>query len=317
MTDTKQLPPPAPSSKLPSWLSKTLPWLILIVFVAGVEYWIGWKSILQPWQALSWKQLLIAVALLLVSYGLRTWRVYDYFPALRAHPLGILRLTLLHNLFNNLLPARTGELSFPMMMRRYFDINYARSMSALLWFRFLDLHCILAFVIYPLLVVTPFRRITIPIMLLWMLIPPLVYLLRNKVELHFAGKSGRFSELAQQTLLGLPDTWMGFLKSWALTWLNWLVKLITLAWVLDQFIDSVTWNVLITAVVAGELTSVLPIHAPAGIGTYEAGIIAALLPFLKPAMATSAAINVHLFVLGSALIGGLIGWLLPKPKPLA
>jgi uncharacterized membrane protein YbhN (UPF0104 family) len=315
MTDTKQLPPPIDSPKLPSWLSKTLPWLVLILLVAGVEYWLGWKTILQPWQALSWKQLLIAVVLLLVSYGLRTWRLYDYFPALRSRPLPTLRLTLLHNIFNNLLPARTGELSFPMMMKRYFDINYAQSVSALLWFRFLDLHCILAFAIYPLLVVTPLRRLAIPIILLWMLIPPLVYLLRNKVELHFVGKSGRFSELAQKTLFGLPNTVVGFLKSWGITWLNWLVKLLTLAWVLDQFIDGVTWNVLITAVVAGELTSVLPLHAPAGIGTYEAGIVAALIPFLTATVATSAAINVHLFVLGSAIIGGLVGWLLPKPKP--
>lgn len=314
MIDTKQLPPPTEKSALPSWLSKTLPWLILILFIVGVEYWLGWKSILQPWAALSWQQLLVAVALLLVSYGLRTWRLYDYFIELRAHPLASLRLTLLHNLFNNLLPARSGELSFPMLMKRYFDINYAKSVSALLWFRFLDLHCILAFAIYPLLVVTPLRRLAIPIMLLWMLIPPLVYLLSNRVELYFAGKDGRLSELAQKMLFGLPNTVVGFLKSWGLTWLNWIVKLFTLAWVLDQFIDGVTWNVLITAVVAGELTSVLPIHAPAGIGTYEAGIIAALLPFLTPAAATSAAINVHLFVLGSAIIGGMVAWLLPKPK---
>lgn len=314
MTDTKQALPPPKTSTLSSGLSKTLPWLILILFIAGVEYWLGWKTILQPWIALSWQQLAIAVGLLLVSYGLRTWRLYDYFAALRPHPLASLRLTLLHNFFNNLLPARTGELSFPMMMKRYFDINYAQSVSALLWFRFLDLHCILAFAIYPLLVVTPLRRLAIPIILLWMLIPPLVYLLRHKVELHFVGKDGRLSELAQKTLFGLPNTVMGFLKSWGLTWLNWLVKLLTLAWILDQFIDGVTWNVLITAVVAGELTSVLPIHAPAGIGTYEAGIIAALLPLLSPAVATSAAINVHLFVLGSAIIGGLVAWFLPKPK---
>lgn len=314
MTDTKQLPPPTANSKLPHWFSKTWPWLVVILFVLGVEYWLGWKNILQPWTNLSWKQLLIAVALLLVSYGLRTWRLYDYFPALRPYPVACLRLTLLHNVFNNLLPARTGELSFPMMMKRYFGINYAHSVSALLWFRFLDLHCILAFAIYPLLVVTPLRRLAIPIILLWMLIPPLVYLLRNKIELHFIGKNGRLSELVQKTLFGLPNTTLGFLKSWALTWLNWLVKLLTLVWVLDQFIDGVTWNVLITAVVAGELTSVLPIHAPAGIGTYEAGIIAALLPFLSLVTATSAAINLHFFVLGSAIIGGLVGWLLPKPK---
>lgn len=316
MTDTKQLPSPTnPSFKL-AWLNKILPWLILIIFIVGIEYWLGWSSILQPWLSLSWKQLLVALALILVSYGLRTWRLYDYFTELRPYPIATLRLTLLHNLFNNLLPARTGELSFPMMMRRYFIIDYAKSMSALLWFRLLDLHCILTFAIYPLLIVTPLRRLAVPFMLLWLVIPPIIYLMRNTVERYFAGKNGRLSEIAQKALFGLPNTLFTFLKSWALTWLNWLVKLATLAWVLDQFVDGVSWNMLTTAVVAGELTSVLPLHAPAGIGTYEAGIIATLLPFLKSNIATTAAINVHLFILGSALIGGLAGWLLPKPKSL-
>ncbi|MEZ5479531.1 MAG: hypothetical protein R3E95_19250 [Thiolinea sp.] len=43
-------------------------------------------------------------------------------------------------------------------MKRYFRIPYARSVSALLWFRLLDLHAILTFAIYPLLAVTPLRR---------------------------------------------------------------------------------------------------------------------------------------------------------------
>ena len=310
MTETNQTPP---SPGLLASLKTALPWLVLAAFLLGVEYWLGWKSILQPWFSLSWQQFLVAFILILISYILRAWRLYDYFPAVQGQPIPTLRLTLLHNLFNNLLPARTGELSFPMLMKRYFGLGYAHSLSGLLWFRLLDLHTILSFALYPLLIVTPFKRLAIPIMLLWMLIPPLVYLLRNRVELWFVGKIGKLSELAQQTLYGLPDNAWSFWKSWGFTWLNWLVKLATLAWVLGQFVDGVSWNVLVTAVVAGELTSVLPFHAPAGVGTYEAGIIAALLPFMGADMATRAAINVHLFVLGSALIGGMLGWLLKKP----
>ena len=49
-----------------------------------------------------------------------------------------------HNLFNNLLPMRAGEASFPVLMRRYFDVPLARSLAALLWFRLMDVHALAA-----------------------------------------------------------------------------------------------------------------------------------------------------------------------------
>ena len=58
-------------------------------------------------------------------------------------------------------------------------------------------------------------------------------------------------------------------------------------------------------VAGGELTAVLPVHAPGGFGTYAAGILAALLPFAVDAdKAVAAAANTHLLLLGSALVSG-------------
>ncbi|UOG92131.1 MAG: flippase-like domain-containing protein [Candidatus Thiothrix sulfatifontis] len=290
----------------------TVSWLVLVLFIAGVEYWLGWKTVLEPWMSFSWTQGVIALALLVVSYALRAWRMYDYFPQqLGGQWLQTWRLMLIHNALNNVLPARTGELSFPVMMKRYFGVGYAHSVSALAWFRFLDLHAILAFAIFPLLVVTPLKRVAVPLMVLWLLLPIVVYLLRNRIEVAFAGKDGMFSQLAQQAMYGLPDSWGEFWRSWVMTWANWGVKLITLAWLLGQFLPTLSWNMLLTGVVGGELTSVLPIHAPGGFGTYEAGVIAALSPVMSMQAATVGAVNVHLFVLGSSLVGALVGWLIP------
>ena len=289
-----------------------LSWLVLILFIAGVEYWIGWKTVLAPWAQFSWTQGLIALALLVLSYALRAWRMYDYFPQyLSGQWFATWRLMLIHNVLNNVLPARTGEASFPLLMKRYFGVGYAHSVSALVWFRFLDLHAILAFAIFPLLVVTPLKRLVMPIMLLWMVLPIVVYLLRNRIEVALAGKDGKISMLAQQAMYGLPDNWGEFWRSWVMTWANWVVKLVTLAWLLGQFVPSASWNLLLTGVVGGELTSVLPIHAPGGFGTYEAGVIAPLSRIVDMKVAAMGAVNLHLFVLGSSLLGGLLGWLIP------
>jgi len=55
---------------------------------------------------------------------------------------------------------------------------------------------------------------------------------------------------------------------------------------------------------------VLPVHGLAGAGTYEAGVVAALLPFgVAPAAALAGAVNLHLFLLGAALLGGALALL--------
>lgn len=297
------------------WLKLTVSWLVLILFVIGVEYWLGWQNVLEPWSGFNPWQVLAALALLILSYALRAWRLYDYFPQyLNGQWLATWRLMLIHNVLNNLLPARTGEASFPFMMKRYFGVGYAHSVSALLWFRALDLHTILTFAIFPLLILTPLRRLALPIMALWMLLPILLYLLRNRLEVGFAGKDGKFSELIQKALYGLPDSWWAFWRSWAMTWANWMVKLLTLTWLLAQFVEGPSTNLLITSVVTGELTSVLPLHAPGGFGTYEAGVVAPLLRLVELKVATAAALNLHLFILGAAIIGGILGWLIPLKK---
>jgi hypothetical protein len=62
----------------------------------------------------------------------------------------------------------------------------------------------------------------------------------------------------------------------------------------------------------GELSSVLPFHGFAGAGTYEAGIVAGLVPLgleLEPAL--QGAVNLHLFVLGVSVLAGAMAALIP------
>jgi uncharacterized membrane protein YbhN (UPF0104 family) len=73
------------------------------------------------------------------------------------------------------------------------------------------------------------------------------------------------------------------------------------------------WAAAVMGVAAGDITSVLPIHGVAGAGTYEAGVVAGLVPFGLPASAAvQAAVNLHLFVLGSTLLSGLLSVFLPR-----
>jgi uncharacterized membrane protein YbhN (UPF0104 family) len=82
------------------------------------------------------------------------------------------------------------------------------------------------------------------------------------------------------------------------------------AWILAFFAD-LAWVSALLGAVGGELTSVLPAHGIAGAGTYEAGVVAALVPQgIRLSTALAAAVNLHLFLLGLSIVGGLIAFAL-------
>jgi len=95
-----------------------------------------------------------------------------------------------------------------------------------------------------------------------------------------------------------------------LTLVHWGTKLAAWAWLLARIggIDRVpAW----TGAVAGELTSVLPVHGIAGAGTYEGGIVLVLSPLGVPMEAAlTAATDLHLFMLGFALVAAAVSWLM-------
>ena len=298
-------------------LTHVVKWMMPLALVLLVQWLWGWHSILAPWLDLTLSQVITGIVLIGISYVLRAWRLYDYFRPISRWS-GCIRLILLHNFLNNLLPARTGEFSFPLLMKRYFGVPFTRSSPALIWFRVLDLHTLVC-ISMAVFVLSELAAGWLWFFLLLVLPLPLLiftvrdYLNKRLTEGLSEQANGRhWRSLVQEALDGLPIGSRQVFSSWILTWLNWLVKLLVLVWFLAQFAE-LPWYYLLVALVGGELTSVLPIHAPGGIGTYEAGIMAVLLPLLDAHTATLAAINVHLVVLGSSALGALAGWLLIRP----
>ncbi|MDX1251452.1 MAG: flippase-like domain-containing protein [Gammaproteobacteria bacterium] len=282
------------------------------VFVVLVEIYFGWARLLAPWGTLPAGQIIAAVALVFVSYWTRAVRQYDYFRDEMSGAFGVcFKVMLQHNLLNNLLPMRSGELSFPVLMARHFDIPVMRSVPALFWFRILDLHTLGACALVAMF------AWNVPLMLAllaaWMLLPPTLFWGSGRWLKALNGQSHtRLRGVLKKTLGSLPQTPRGFWRSWIWTVITWGVKLGVFAWVLSLFVD-VSAAAALMGVIAGDLTSVLPVHGVAGMGTYEAGVVAGLLPYGVTAQAAlPAAVNVHLFLLGSTLVGGAFSLLLGK-----
>ena len=289
--------------------------LIFAGFVVFIETYIGWAKLLAPWQSLSPAALLIAVLLLTLSYWLRALRLFDYFRAdMRGRFLMCTKLVLQHNLLNNLLPMRTGELSFPLLMSRYFNVPMIQSMPALLWFRIFDLHTLILIALIALGNWWLPRALVIPLSLVWLSLPWWLYRYSHRLirQLDKRPHLGHTMQLLYRSLQGLPQNHNRFVWSWIWTMINWLVKLAVLGWVLTRFLET-SFSSAIIAAIAGDLTTVLPFHGIAGAGTYEAGVVSGLLLFgTDSAPALQAAVNLHLFVLAGAIISGLFSQLIGK-----
>ncbi|HAO34283.1 MAG TPA: hypothetical protein DCQ84_15245, partial [Candidatus Competibacteraceae bacterium] len=103
--------------------------------------------------------------------------------------------------------------------------------------------------------------------------------------------SPRWRDRLARASEGLPQTSAAFWRAWFWTQLNWLVKLAVFAWILRLF-APMPGAAAVMGALGGDLTSVLPVHGIAGAGTYEAGVVAALIPFgIEAKVALAAAVN--------------------------
>jgi len=295
-------------------LSVVAGWLLVLVLLVGAIAWIGPADLIAPWRAIDPFALAVALLLMLASYLLRTLRVTRYFRArLAGHFWATFRLSSWHNLMNNLLPMRSGEVAFPLLMRRYFGLSPLNSVPVLFWFRLLDLQVVVIVALLAGGSALGLGGAWLGLRGALVFAPFVAYLLRRPLRNRLARVERGLGPRLVDILDSLPDSPRLFLGTLWWTWANWLVKLCALGWVLAAlapvgFVEGVL------GAIGGDLTTVLPVHAPGGFGTYEAGVAVALAPFVEGGRELLAAgVNLHLFVLGSAIVVAALSLLIPRP----
>ncbi|MFS2152372.1 lysylphosphatidylglycerol synthase transmembrane domain-containing protein [Rhizobium sp. Rhizsp42] len=287
--------------------------IIVIVYAAFIEWFWGWSTILRQWAEVGALTIIAALALLTSTYFLRTWRIYDYFPRETSGRFtALFRVTQVHNLLNIMLPFRTGETSFPLLMRTEFGIPLARGTAALLVMRLLDLHALFAAAGIGFAIASPHKLVA---WLLWtaFLLLPVGAFAARKPLVRLAAKllPRKLQHFVAEIENGLPANASAFARAWAMTVINWLVKVLVLAWAL-RLMGVVPAAASFGGALGGELSSVLPMHAPGGVGTYPAGITAGAVAFGASSNAADiaalarASINAHLLIIVSALTGTAI-----------
>lgn len=290
---------------------------VAVAYAAFIQWVWGWGTILGLWSHAGWSTIVFALSLLVATYVLRTWRIYDYFPLETRGRFGMLfRVVQLHNILNIMLPFRSGETSFPLLMRREFGVNLVRGTSALFVMRLFDLHALLAAAALG----WALEEGSIWIWLGWivfLLLPVFGFAGRHIVlGLTRRNAPSKLVKLIDEVQAGLPVDAQAFLRAWGATLINWFVKIAVLAWVL-MLMGDISLPASFGGALGGELSSVLPVHAPGGVGTYPAGITAGAVGLGAAADAQAlsalgqAAVNLHLLVILSSLIGTALALFVP------
>ncbi len=281
----------------------------VIAYIGFIEWLIGWESLLWQWRTLGFLSTVVAVALMLMSYLLRTWRVYDYFQKETAGNFAILfRIIQVHNILNIMLPFRAGEISFPALMKAEFGISFARATSALLVMRLLDLHGLLVAGTLGLVIEHGLFPVAWFAWILFLLLPAAGYASKTRIfRLIAALPPSRLRMLAAEFESGLPANAYLFVRAWIVTLVNWLTKVAMLATVLG-FLGVEPLAAAFGGALGGEFSSVLPIHAPGGVGTYPAAITVGALAFGAAEMPgpreslSRASVNLHVLIIFAALV---------------
>ncbi|HET9645880.1 MAG TPA: phosphatase PAP2 family protein, partial [Burkholderiaceae bacterium] len=241
-----------------------------------------------------------APAGLLLSYGLRAGRVHAELGALHgASHASCLRLTMIHNAALNLLPMRSGELAYPLLANRTLQVPVAEAAASLLWMRLQDLVVLgvlslLAFLpfAWPGRVASASGVAAVAGLALWQL--------RRRVA---AAPASGWRSALWQALVAAPRH---SIAGWLYCAANWSLKLLVIGAILSTVTGS-GWIAGTTGALGGELAGLWPVQAPAGLGSYEAGVWLGMTAFdaSQPAARLAlAALVAHAFVFGTAMAAG-------------
>ena len=286
----------------------TLSVVILVITLGVVEWQVGWYSLLTSWQGFSTATLALLILLSLASNALRALRIKISFELPAQHYPQMFYLSTNHNLLNNLLPMRTGEVAFPVLIKRYFGIGLVASSSHLLLYRLLDLIALLS--LAGVLVLWTYN----PALSLGLAVVTLVGLLLfdqgKRLLVWLLQKAGntKLDKLAAEFTL-LPTRGGHFSAIVLTTYGVWLTKLLAFLGVVLQLSD-LTLAQAVTSVAVADLSSILPIHGVAGSGTFEAAfVLAGKFYAIDTSALLKIAVQLHLFLLLMSFVAFGLGWL--------
>ena len=265
-------------------------WVIAASVAAGVAV-LAALALLTPSRLLAsraaavpWPYWIGASVGMAATYALRAGRLrVEWSWKLRTLGLGYrecLQVTLLHNAAINLLPMRSGEASYAFLLHRRWGVGLGDAAASLLWLRLQDAMVLGVLGLAILVPAPPAWRIALALAAIVGAATVLPALVR-RVHVHARLGRARAPAACRRRRLwhlvakvaGAFRASRGGWRAWGYAVSNWVLKLGIVGALLAP-LAGLPYASAFAGALGGELAAVLPVQAPAGVGTYEAGVAA-------------------------------------------
>jgi len=212
-----------------------------------------------------------------------------------------------HTFFNNVLPFRSGESSFPIILKKLFEIPLTQSSTALLIARIFDLLTLAVLFLISLTSLNAIRgwlvlfpvSLLLAILSLLLLSYRLLWKLRRKHSVLEALFSFVNSYVSGRNLL--------LTMIYSLT--TWFLKFSSFFFILKAAGIDIDFLKTVFVSTFGEATTILPVHSIGGFGTYEGGLVGGFsLAGMDPKIALSISLYFHSTLLLMSFILSVAGW---------
>jgi hypothetical protein len=282
---------PPPPVHTPAKGSGRTRWIAIASIGAGIAL-LALLVAFTPWRLLAERAATVPLAGwvaatlgMSATYALRAGRLRVEW-AWKLATLGLgyrecLHITLLHNAAINVLPMRSGEASYAFLLHRRWGVGLGDAAASLLWLRLQDV-MVLGVLGLAILVPAPLPwRIgfaVVAILAAATVLPALV----RRVHVHARWARARaHADRASRTrhrlwhlvakVAGAFRAARGGAAAWGYAIANWVLKLGIVGALLAS-LAALPYGAAFSGALGGELAAVLPLQAPAGVGTYEAGV---------------------------------------------
>ncbi|NPA58070.1 MAG: flippase-like domain-containing protein [Aquificae bacterium] len=273
----------------------TIGFIYLFYAVIGFEKFVSFFTQINPLNILT------AFLLYVASYITRALRwkitlsINDFWK--------LFKITAFNTVFNIFMPFRTGEVSFFYMLKKE-NIPISESAVSFVSVRIFDAISLFAVFGSSYLI---YKGKVLPAVILLFTAPLTAFLLKKLSALLKSEKISRFREerLTPKNIAVL----------YLLSVITFILKFTAFYLVLPEGID-LPFVQAVFAASAGDITTILPIHGIAGIGTYEGGYAGALILLgVDREKALLASVFAHIFMLaGAGLVAGF-SYLFIKDRP--
>jgi len=259
---------------------------------------IGFSKLLQFFAEISISGFIFAFILYVLSYITRTFRwilvlnIKSFFK--------LFKITVYNTVFNIFLPFRTGEASFFYMMKKE-NVPFSQSIIPFLTVRVFDAFSLLILFVFSLLLYKEYTYFAVSVIFIFPFVIHVFFKITKYIKIE---KLKSFSENS----LNLKNV----LKLYVLSIFTLLFKFTAFYFVLPENM-KLNISQLYFASSAGDLTTVLPIHGLAGIGTYEGGFAGILLLMgIDKETAILSSVFVHIFILFSSFLLAVFSYIFLK-----